>query len=457
MTWQSINPATEDVIREYPGHSDREVDQILNASVSAFQDFSRIPIKQRAEWLRAIGGLLESKKEELGQLMTAEMGKPITQSRAEIEKCKLVCDYFADNAEDFLQPRQIENGSVRKFVEYDPLGPILAIMPWNFPFWQVFRFAAPNLMAGNTALLKHAPNVGGCAQAIESLFRQAGYPPGCFHSLVLSNEATEKLIGDDRIQGVTLTGSETAGRRVAARAGEAIKKSVLELGGSDPCIILADADLDAAAETAAQSRMLNSGQSCIAAKRFIVVADVYTDFLERFARHLKTYTPDAPTQNDCRLGPMARSDLRDKLHEQCQTLLKEGARLHFGAQPVDGRGYFYEPTLFSDVSAEMLAAREEIFGPVASVFAARDSEHAIELANQTRYGLGAALWTRDLDNVPQLIHKIQAGAVFVNSLVRSEVHVPFGGVKASGYGRELAPEGIREFMNWKSVVITAGG
>jgi succinate-semialdehyde dehydrogenase/glutarate-semialdehyde dehydrogenase len=385
--------------------------------------------------------------------MALEMGKPIAQGEAEVDKCALTCEYYAEHAEAMLaeQPRQID--AARSYVRFDPLGPVLAVMPWNFPFWQVFRFAAPALMAGNAAVLKHASNVPRCALQIEEVFGDAGFPRGLFATALVGSAAVGGLIADPRIVAVTLTGSEHAGRQVAERAGRELKKTVLELGGSDPFIVLADADVAAAARTAADARLVNSGQSCIAAKRFIVVEPVADAFIARFADELRARRLGDPLARDTQVGPQARVDLRDDLHRQVAESVKRGARLVLGGEVPAGRGAFYPPTLLSAVDKGMPAFDEETFGPVAAVIRAKDEGDAIRLANDSQFGLGAALWTQDRARAERLAARIEAGAVFVNGLVKSDPRLPFGGIKRSGYGRELSEYGIREFVNIKSVWI----
>jgi succinate-semialdehyde dehydrogenase/glutarate-semialdehyde dehydrogenase len=383
--------------------------------------------------------------------MTREMGKPIVQSEAEVEKCALTCDYYAEHAAAFLAEQPRATDAARSYVRFDPLGVVLAVMPWNFPFWQVFRFAAPALMAGNAALLKHASNVPRCALEIEEVFRRAGFPEDLFRSLLTDAAGVKTLIADPRVVAVTLTGSEQAGMAIAEQAGAHLKKTVLELGGSDPFIVLADAPLEAAARAAAEARLINSGQSCIAAKRFIVVEAVAERFIERFKAELAGRRVGDPTLRDTQVGPQARVDLRDQLHEQVVESVKRGARPLLGGQVPAGPGAFYPPTLLIAVDRGMPAFDEETFGPVAAVITAKDESDAVRLANDSPYGLGAALWTADRTRADRLAAEIEAGAVFVNEVVKSDPRLPFGGIKRSGYGRELSEYGIREFVNIKSV------
>jgi succinate-semialdehyde dehydrogenase/glutarate-semialdehyde dehydrogenase len=383
--------------------------------------------------------------------MALEMGKPVAQGEPEIEKCAWCCEYYAKHAARFLSPEPRDTDAARSYVRFDPLGPILAVMPWNFPFWQVFRFAAPALVAGNAGVLKHASNVPRCALGIEALLREAGFPAGLFRAVLVGPQAVPALVADPRIRAVTLTGSERAGSAVAADAGRALKKTVLELGGSDPFIVLADADLPRAAHTAADARLVNSGQSCIAAKRFIVVDEIADRFLSLFVAEMAARRVGDPLERATEVGPQARHDLRDVLHRQVEESLRQGARALLGARVPPGRGAFYPPTVLTDVARGMPVVDEETFGPVAAVLRARDAAHAVELANDSAFGLGASLWTEDRERAAALAAEIEAGCVFVNAQVHSDPRLPFGGIKRSGYGRELAEYGLREFVNVKSV------
>jgi succinate-semialdehyde dehydrogenase/glutarate-semialdehyde dehydrogenase len=403
--------------------------------------------------MQKAAGILRGRKAEFARTMTLEMGKPIVQGEAEAEKCAWTCEYYAQHAEVMLAEQPRETDASRSFVRFDPLGVVLAVMPWNFPFWQVFRFAAPALMAGNAAVLKHASNVPRCALQIEEVFRDAGFPPGLFATLLVGSGAVGGIIADPRIAAVTLTGSEHAGIQVAERAGRELKKTVLELGGSDPFIILADADVAMAARVAADARLINSGQSCIAAKRFIVVEAVADAFTARFADELRSRKMGDPLDRGTHVGPQARVDLRDDLHRQVEESIKRGAQRLLGGEIPTGPGAFYPPTLLAAVDKGMPAFDEETFGPVAAVIRARDEADAIRLANDSSFGLGAALWTQDRARAERLAAQIEAGAVFVNGLVKSDARLPFGGIKRSGYGRELSEYGIREFVNIKSVWI----
>jgi succinate-semialdehyde dehydrogenase/glutarate-semialdehyde dehydrogenase len=450
---QSINPTTDEIIGTYETHGEKEIEARLTTAETAFQAWRMSPFGERRARLAETSRVLSQRQDELAELMTLEMGKPIVEAEAEIEKCGWVCEYYAENGEQFLTPEPATSDGSEAFVRFDPLGPILAVMPWNFPFWQVFRFAAPALMAGNVGLLKHASNVPGCALAIEQVFAQAGYPEGAFSTLLIGSEAVERVIADQRVAAVTLTGSEPAGRAVAAAAGSHLKKTVLELGGSDPFIVLADADPVAVAKAAAFSRCLNAGQSCIAAKRFIVEEAVADRFEEALKKAMLELRLGPPTDRRMRIGPLARRDLRDELHDQVERSVAAGARLICGGLPHNGAGCFYHATVLVDVEPGNPAFEEELFGPVAAVIRARDAEHAVELANRSSFGLGASIWTGDPERGKALAPQIEAGAVFVNGIVKSDPRLPFGGIKSSGYGRELGAFGIREFVNVKTVWI----
>ncbi len=450
----SRNPSSGEVLKEFECISKEETKVLLGTASRAFDSWRETPLKKRTELLHKAADLLEDEKRRLGELMTVEMGKPIKEAQGEAAKCAWVCRYFADNAEEFLLSRRKSSDAKESYVRYDPLGVILAIMPWNFPFWQVFRFAAPALTAGNAALLKHAPNVPQCAQAIEGIFREAGFPEGVFVNLFVSEEDVGDIISHNAVSAVTLTGSDRAGRSVASTAGRALKKTVMELGGSDPFIVLKDADLKRAAETGVQSRALNSGQSCIAAKRFIVVKEVWEEFCDLMKKGLARLKMGDPLQDDADIGPLAREDLRNKLHRQVTESVEKGAEVVLGGKVPEGKGYFYPATMLTRVAPGMPAADEETFGPVAAVIEARDTEDAVRLANHTPYGLGASVWTADTKLGAGLASKINAGCIFVNGMVKSDPRLPFGGIKESGYGRELSEEGIREFVNIKTVWIS---
>jgi succinate-semialdehyde dehydrogenase/glutarate-semialdehyde dehydrogenase len=402
--------------------------------------------------------VLRENKREYAETMTREMGKPISQAIGEVEKCAWVCDYYAERAGEHLQDEYLggEPGT-RTYVRHEPLGVVLAVMPWNYPFWQVFRFAAPNLTAGNVGVLKHALNVPGCARAIEDVFESAGYPENVFQSLLISGSDVADVIEDDRVRAVTLTGSNRAGESVGEVAGRNLKKTVLELGGSDPLVVLDDADVQIAAETAAHARNLNSGQSCIAAKRHIVHEDVYDEFIDAFVDAVEELNVGDPMDEETDIGPQARDDLRDELHAQVEASVEAGATVVTGGEPLEGEGYFYPPTVLTDVPDACPASNEEIFGPVAAVFEVSDEDEAVEKANDTQYGLGASIWTDDLERGERLTHRIDAGMTFVNEFVKSDPRLPFGGVKESGYGRELAEDGIKEFTNRKTVWVQEAG
>jgi succinate-semialdehyde dehydrogenase/glutarate-semialdehyde dehydrogenase len=453
MALRSVNPATGETIREYPETTPAELASILAEASCAFAGWRRVSFPERAARMRAAADLLDARKDELAFLMAQEMGKPLAQGRSEAEKCAWVCRYYADHAQELLADRDAKTDASRSFVAFEPLGPVLAVMPWNFPLWQVFRFAAPALMAGNAGLLKHAGNVSGAALAIEAIFKDAGFPPPLFRALLIPSEQVAKVIEAREVKAVTLTGSTPAGQSVAAKAGAVLKKTVLELGGSDPYVVLEDADLDAAAETCAASRLINSGQSCIAAKRFIVVQDVLQAFEDRFVERMRARTMGDPLAEGVDVGPLARVDLRDSLHQQVEQSVKAGARVRLGGTVPDGPGAYYPPTVLTDVRKGMAAHDEETFGPVAAVIAARDEADAVRIANDSPFGLGAAVFTRDVARGERVAREFEAGSCFVNSLVRSDPRLPFGGVKESGYGRELADFGIHEFVNIKTVYV----
>jgi succinate-semialdehyde dehydrogenase / glutarate-semialdehyde dehydrogenase len=451
---ESINPATGERIRSYEETTPQQVASIVAAADRAQRSWRSTPIAERARLLTRVAERLRAGKERYAALMAAEVGKPLAQGRAEAEKCAWVCNYFAEGAAAFLAPEEVESDASRSYVAFPPLGTVLAVMPWNFPFWQVFRFAAPALMAGNAGLLKHASNVCGCALAIGEAFREAGAPEGLFGVLLIRGARVADVIAAPEIRAVTLTGSTPAGRAVAASAGTALKKTVLELGGSDPYVILEDADLDAAAETCAAARLINSGQSCIAAKRFILPRSVQAAFVERFVAAMRARRMGDPTDESVDLGPQARRDLRDQLHAQVRESAKRGARVILGGDPPPGPGAFYPPTVLLDVRPGMPAYEEELFGPVAAVIAAEDEEDAIRIANDSAFGLGAAIFSRDAARAERIAaDRLEAGSCFVNAFVKSDPRLPFGGIKASGYGRELSHFGIREFVNVKTVYV----
>jgi succinate-semialdehyde dehydrogenase/glutarate-semialdehyde dehydrogenase len=447
-----LNPATGESLEPVPDDSEENVEVALDRATDTFEEWRDVPIRKRQQLLENAAEVLREKEDEYAELMTREMGKTLASARSEVEKCAWVCEYYAENAAEHLQTERLAGPAhAEAQVSYEPLGPILAVMPWNFPFWQVFRFAAPHLTAGNVGFLKHASNVPGCSEAIQEVFEEAGYPEGVFQSLIIGSDKAEGVIEDDRVKAVTLTGSARAGRSVAKTAGENLKKSVLELGGSDPFVVLDDADIESAAKTGATARTINAGQSCIAAKRFVVHTDVYDEWLDAFLAEMDDLTVGDPRDDETDLGPQAREDLMADLHEQVEQTVEQGATLELGGEPLDREGYYYPPTVLTDVPRDSVAAREEVFGPAAAVFEVESETEAIELANDTHLGLGASVWTQDLDRGERVAHRIDAGCTFVNELVKSDPRVPFGGVKDSGYGRELAEHGIEEFVNKKTV------
>jgi succinate-semialdehyde dehydrogenase/glutarate-semialdehyde dehydrogenase len=448
----AVNPATGEVVGSYPEMSERDVSGILEEVSRTQLAWRETSFGERAAPLRAAARLLRERSGEIARLMATEMGKPVRDGRAEAEKCALACDYFADHADEFLRPVEVETDASRSFWTYRPLGVVLAVMPWNFPFWQVVRFAAPNLMAGNAGVLKHASNVPGCALMIEQILREAGFPEHVFRTLLVGSGAVREIISDPRVDAVTVTGSVGAGKAVAETAGSLIKKTVLELGGSDPYVVLEDADLDLAAETCARSRLLNSGQSCISAKRFIVAGGAREAFLERFVARMSEARMGDPLDPSTEMGPLAREDLRNDLHEQVMKSVALGAECVLGGEVHQLKGAWYPPTVLTGVRPGMPAYDEELFGPVAAVIDAKDEHDAIRIANDSSFGLGAAVFTTDVDRGERIAaEKLEAGSCFVNGLVKSDPRLPFGGIKESGYGRELSPLGIREFVNVKTV------
>ena len=449
----STYPATGTELARYRAQSPREVDDILDAAASAQTTWRRRAVTDRVHLLRQMARVLREGKTGYAALITAEMGKPITEARAEIEKCAMTCEYYAQHAPGQLADRLVASDAAESAVVYDPLGVVLAVMPWNYPFWQFFRFAAPALAAGNGTLLKHANNVPQCALAVEEILRKAGAPEGLCRTLLIEVDQVAKIIADHRVAAVTLTGSTEVGAIVAAQAAAVLKKQVLELGGSDPFIVLADADPKAAAATAVKARYINAGQSCVNAKRFIVEEAVADAFVAAFTAAAAELKVGDPTDPETSIGPMARATLRDTLHHQVRRTIDAGARLILGGQVPDGPGCYYPPTVLDHVRPGMAAFDEETFGPVAAITRVADADQAITLANRTEYGLGAALWTSDLDRARRLTRLLDAGAVFVNGMVASDPRLPFGGIKKSGYGRELGAEGIREFVNTKTVWI----
>lgn len=451
MAFRSVSPLDGQVLAEFEAHNPARLDEILADVAAITPAWAATPVEVRCQHLRDLATLLGERKEELARLTTLEMGKLYREAVAEIEKCAWGCSYYADQAPAFLADEVIESDAGRSLVAYQPLGTVLAVMPWNFPFWQVFRFAAPALAAGNTALLKHAANVPQCALAIERVIADAGLPAGVFRTLLLPSDRVADVVADDRVHAVTLTGSAGAGRSLAAAAGRALKKSVLELGGSDPFIVLEDADLDLAVRVAVQSRFQNAGQSCIAAKRFIPVEPVAEAFVERFRAAVEALRPGDPMEPATTLAPLARHDLRDELHRQVSDSLAQGAVALTGCRPLLGPGAYYQPSILDRVRPGMRAYSEELFGPVAVVIRARDEADAVRIANDSRFGLSGSVWTADRARGERVARRLQAGAVFVNGLVKSDPRLPFGGVRESGYGRELSYHGIREFTNIKTL------
>ncbi len=454
MKFLSINPANNQLLKRFPTLSKAQLAEVLKKAEFGFAINRTSSIKNRARRMHTMAALLRENQIPLAKLMSMEMGKPITEGKAEIEKCAKVCEYYANNTKHFLKDEVINTEHKASVVSHSPLGVLLGIMPWNFPFWQVFRFAVPALMAGNAVLLKHAPNVPQCAMAIEGLFRTAQFSEGLFQNIFVDNGTVKRIIEDRRVKGISLTGSNLAGSKVAEIAGRNIKKTLLELGGSDPFIVLDDANLKLAAVAAVRSRMLNGGQSCIAAKRFIVLKPVVSSFVALLIDEIRLLKVGNPNDPDTDIGPLAREDLAEKLAKQVKESMRLGAEAVIGGnRPADKKGAFFNPTLLINVKEGMPAFEEEIFGPVASVIVAKDVQHAISLANNTKYGLGASIWTVDRDKATRLARQIQAGAVFINTIVHSDPRLPFGGIKQSGYGRELSSYGIKEFVNTKTIVV----
>ncbi len=449
----TVNPTTGADLATYTYHSASEVEAALQRAADTFARHRATSFADRARKMNRVADLLDERKREYGTLMTQEMGKPIGQAVAEAEKCAWVCRYYAEHAPSQLADEPVETEARRSMIVYQPLGPIVAVMPWNFPFWQVFRFAAPNLMAGNVGVLKHAANVQGCAEAMVELFREAGFDGGAFQNLRVTHDDFEAVIADRRVRGVTLTGSGPAGRAIASAAGQHLKPSVLELGGSDPFLVLADADLDRAVEIGVKGRTQNNGESCIAAKRFIIEESIAQDFTERFVRAFKELKVGDPMAEDTDIGPMARADLRDEVHDQVERAVADGAEVLTGGEKLGRDGYYYAPTVLGKVQRGTVAFEEEIFGPVASVIVAADVDEAVDLANDTTFGLGGAVFTEDLEQGEAVARRLDCGCAFVNQMVKSHPHLPFGGIKDSGYGRELSGLGIREFVNAKTLWI----
>lgn len=454
MSMKSVNPATGETLQTYEAASDQDVAAAIGRSHDAFLKHRASAFAERSARMHAAADILDSKKESFAQLMTAEMGKPIVQARAEIDKCASACRFFADRTEDMLRDEQRPSDKQGSFVRYLPIGPVLAVMPWNFPFWQVFRFAAPNLMAGNTGILKHASNVSGCALAIHDVFKAAGFEDGVFQTLLIPSVKVEGLLRDDRVRAATLTGSEKAGAAVARIAGEEIKKTVLELGGSDAFIVMPSADIDKAVEVGATARIQNNGQSCIAAKRFIVHADIYESFRAKFAERMSALRVGDPTDEANDIGPLVNQDAVDELERQVEETVAAGGRRVCGAERIDGTGAYFRPGVLEAIPEGSPAFSDELFGPVGLLFSVGSLDEAIELANDHRYGLGSSFWSSDEAEIQQAINTLDAGSTFVNQMVASDQQLPFGGVKKSGYGRELAADGLKEFLNVKTVAIS---
>ena len=454
MSVESINPTTGEILKKYDEMTPEEIAATIEKADRAFASWRTTSFGERAERMRVAGRIVREKTDEYARLMADEMGKPLAEGRAEAEKCAWVCEYYAENAEKFLAREEIQTEASASFVTFEPIGVVLAVMPWNFPFWQVFRFAAPGLMAGNAGILKHSSNVQGCAFAIEAVFREAGFPEDIFRTLVIGSRLVDHVIEHPKVRAVTLTGSTSAGRAVASKAGELLKKTVLELGGSDPYVILEDADLGPAAEACVTSRLINGGQSCIAAKRFIVPEKIRGEFEKLFVERMKARKMGNPLHDDSDVGPQARSDLRDELHGQVVESIEKGARCLLGGEVPDMPGAFYPPTVLTDVAKGMPAYDDELFGPVAAIIPVRDEEEAIRVANDSVFGLGAAVFTGDAARGEEIAaRQLEAGCCFVNAFVRSDPRLPFGGVKESGYGRELGQYGIKEFVNIKTVYV----
>src|SRR5664279_1343622 len=449
MVFKSIDPYTQKLLAEYPIMEDDQLERVINMAAQAFRKWKYFSFRQRAVVLQQVATILRRDLETLSTLISREMGKVIGEARGEVEKCAVTAEYYANHSSDFLMDETLDAGINKSFVTYQPIGVVLGIMPWNFPFWQVFRYVSPTLMAGNTTLLKHAPNVCGCAIALEKIFLEAGAPEGVFACVIIDTPSVEKILSSDTVQGVTLTGSEKAGSSVASLAGRYIKKSVMELGGSDALILLPDADMQTAVSVALQSRMLNAGQSCIGAKRFIVLHEAMPEFVQEFLMQLKTLKQGDPFDKNNTTGPMARPDLVDSLNKQLVNSVKMGAKLEFGGEV---NGCNFKPALLLNVRKGMPAFEEETFGPMAAVITAKNETDAIRLANDSRYGLAGSVWTKDVDKGIAIARQMDTGAVFINTLVKSDPRLPFGGVKKSGYGRELGRHGIMEFVNVKTIV-----
>ncbi len=456
MAIASVNPANGKVLKTFEALSDPQVDAKIGRAAGVFASFQRLPFTQRGRWMMNAAEILENEKEELGRLMTMEMGKPLRSAIEEAVKCAWACRYYAENAERFLADEVVETAATKSYIHYQPLGPILAVMPWNFPFWQVFRFVAPALMAGNVGLLKHASNVPQCALKIEEILSRAGFPEGAFQTLLIGSKHVDRVLDDSRIRAATLTGSEEAGVQVGTGAAKRIKKVVLELGGSDPFIVMPSANLEQAVTTAVKARIVNNGQSCIAAKRFIVAEPIMEEFQGKFVSQMEALKIGDPLDESTELGPLATADGVTSLDADVKKTVAAGARVLTGGKPLDNRpGNYYSPTVLTDIPLNSPAYREELFGPVACLFPAKNLEDAIRIANDSKFGLGASAWTNDPAERERFIHDLEAGMVFINRMVASDPRLPFGGVKKSGHGRELGPYGIREFTNIKTVWVQA--
>jgi succinate-semialdehyde dehydrogenase/glutarate-semialdehyde dehydrogenase len=453
MAIASINPATGERLKEFSAFSDAEIERRLEQAERAFNQHRREPFANRAQLVLGAAALLEHEKDKFARIATLEMGKLFHAAVEEIEKCARCCRFYAENAERFLEDELAQTSAGRSYVRYEPLGPILAVMPWNFPFWQVIRFAVPALIAGNVGLLKHASNVPQCALAIEQVFCRAGFSEGLFQTLLIESAEVEKLIVDPRVKAVTLTGSEKAGSAVASTAAREIKKAVLELGGSDAFIVMPSADFESALTAAIKARTINTGQSCIAGKRFFIADRIYNDFLRQFVERMRALKIGDPFDQTTEIGPMASEQILNDVHEQVQKTIAAGARLLTGGNRIHGPGFFYEPTVLVDVPKDSPAYRDEVFGPVASIFRVRNVDEAIKMANDTIFGLGASAWTNDRAEQEVFASELETGMVFINAMVASDPRLPFGGVKRSGFGRELSAHGIREFMNVKTICI----
>ena len=453
MPVQTINPTTGKIEKTYLEHTLEEVFEAIEKSHNAFLKWRMTDYETRSQLMKNAAQILHNGKEHYGKILTLEMGKPISQAIAEVEKCAWVCDYYAENTQIILKEEIVKTDASESYVRFDPIGVVLAVMPWNFPFWQVFRFAAPALMAGNVCILKHASNVPMSALAIEEIFIQAGFPENTFKSLLIGSSQVEEIISHPKVKAATLTGSELAGKQIAQACGSNLKKSVMELGGSDPFIVLEDANIDEAVKTAVTARIINNGQSCIAAKRFIVVEKIYDQFEKEFVDAMKKVKVGDPMNKETELGPIAREDLLNELDAQVKQSVVKGAVVLCGGKRIEREGFFYEPTILVNLSKGMPAYDDEIFGPVASLIKAKDEEDAIRIANDSPFGLGASLWTSNITKAKELACKIESGSVFINGMVKSDPRLPFGGIKNSGYGRELSHYGIKEFVNIKTVWI----